>query len=88
MELDDSALCMQCNPQAKERGMFLVFKYADGTTTKGRLYSNQDFYVLKALLEGKLSTGYGHEDDAVPLKDRAKHLRFLLGLPKAEEKKE
>ncbi len=88
MSLDTSTLCAKCNPNAKEHGVFLVITYADGTTTRSSISNKGDFYILSSFLDGLLVNDFTKHGDVEPLKLDIDRLRELLGLPKAEEKKE
>jgi hypothetical protein len=88
VSLDYSSLCGYCNRNAKQRGIFLEVTYGDGSKSKADIDGEQDFRAILALLEGKNAITYEGENIQEALKQKSTHLRKLLGLPKAEEKKE
>lgn len=78
MELDESAFCRKCRPQATEPELTLTIRFDDGTTSVVRGVRSEDLRMLGAVLSGKLTETTSNEGEE-PLKDQLPRLRELLG---------
>lgn len=76
--LDETDLCKQHTPEARERSVYLVLTYDDGRTVKTAV-TDSDFKILDAFFNEKSTyfSGYGSEDS---LKSQTPRIKQLLGI--------
>ena len=83
LKLDESKLCSKCFPDLKseDRYVSLVTKYPDGKKHVYSKVSADDLRILIGFFEKKLF--YKTDNDGeLPLKDKAAHIREMLGTDK------